>query len=278
MIFTMGRNAEREALFEWVFKVAPREIWLYRLASRNDLAIKSLSDAHAFKVGSGPTEDASTRDLVHAGFIAGKNIDSVQAGDPDIANIQKLLRGRVEFIAVNPVSVAFAARKLGVDMKQLVQTVPVSQEGAGYWVAINKGSDAGCCKSWGPPRASLKNKASSRGFWRNTPIDGGCCEVVGGKPFVGARLAEQVTLTGFAAQCGQPIPPGLRFNPCRDQHPSFSLVNICLTKPWSIIGSCSAAVSGLSLTYSRLGGMYTGCSLLPAPSIQMVASNKGRGI
>jgi len=141
LIFTMGRNAERESLFEWIFKVAPREIWLYRLTSRNDLAIKSLNDAHVFKLGSGPTEDASTRDLVHAGFIIGKNLDSVQAGDPDIANLQKLLRGRVDFIAVNPVSIAFAARKIGVDMKQLSQAVPVNQEGAGYWVAMNKGSD-----------------------------------------------------------------------------------------------------------------------------------------
>lgn len=141
MIFTMGRNAEREELFEWVFKVAPREMWLYRLTTRNDLAIKSLNEAHSFNVGSGPTEDASTRDLVHAGFIVGKNLDSIQAGDPDIANIQKLLRGRVDFIAANPISIAFAARKLGIDMKQLSQVVPVNLEGASYWVAINKKSD-----------------------------------------------------------------------------------------------------------------------------------------
>jgi polar amino acid transport system substrate-binding protein len=140
MIFTLGRNAERENLFEWVFKIAPREIWLYRLASRDDLAIKTLKEAHTFKLGSGPTEDASTRDLVNAGFIIGKNLDSVQAGDPDIANVQKLLRGRVDFIAANPVSIAYAARKSGVDFTQLVKVVPVNQEVAGYWVAMNKGS------------------------------------------------------------------------------------------------------------------------------------------
>lgn len=141
LIFTMGRNPERESLFEWVFRVAPREIWLYRLAQRSDLAIKTLPEAHALRIGSGPTEDASTRDLVHAGFVIGKSIDVVQAGDPDLANLQKLQHGRVDFIAVNPVSIAYAARKLGVDMKQLVQVVPVSQEGLGYWVAMNKDSD-----------------------------------------------------------------------------------------------------------------------------------------
>lgn len=162
MIFTMGRNAEREALFEWVFKIAPREIWLYRLASRNDLAIKTLNDAHAFKLGSGPTEDASTRDLVHSGFIVGKNLDSVQASDPDIANLQKLLLGRVDFIAVNPVSIAFAARKSGVDMKQLTQAVPVNQEGAGYWVAMNKGSDPALVQKLGSSARKLEKQGVFR--------------------------------------------------------------------------------------------------------------------
>ena len=140
LIFTMGRNAEREELFEWVFKVAHREIWLYRLASREELALKSLTEAHPYKIGTGPTEDASTRDLVHAGFILGKHLDSIQASDPDAANLQKLLRKRVDFVAANPVGIAFAARKAGVDMKLIVAAVPVSLEGQGYWVALNRNS------------------------------------------------------------------------------------------------------------------------------------------
>jgi polar amino acid transport system substrate-binding protein len=142
LIFTMGRNAEREELFEWVFKVTNREIWLYRLANRDELALKSLAEAHGYRIGTGPTEDASTRDLVHAGFILGKNLDPIQAADPDAANLQKLMRKRVDFIAVNPVGIAFAARKAGVDMKLLVAAVPVSQDGLGYWVALNRNSSA----------------------------------------------------------------------------------------------------------------------------------------
>ena len=158
LIFTMGRNAEREKLFEWVFKVANREIWLYRLASREELALKSLSEAYAFKIGTGPTEDASTRDLVHAGFILGKNLDSVQASDPDAANLQKLLRKRVDFIAANPVSIAFAARKAGVDMKLLAQVVSVSQESQGYWAALNHNSDPALVQKLGASARKLEKQ------------------------------------------------------------------------------------------------------------------------
>lgn len=141
VLFTLGRSDEREALFDWVFKVAERDIWLFRLASRNEMKLTRLEDALPYKIGSGSTEDASTRDLVHAGFTVGSNLDTVQSGDPDLTNLRKLQLGRVDLIAANPLALVYAAHNLGVDMRNLTPAIRLNGGGPGYWVAISLKSD-----------------------------------------------------------------------------------------------------------------------------------------
>ena len=132
VLFTLGRTAEREPLFDWIFQVSKREIWLFRLASRSDLQLNTLDDARPFKIGTGAMEDAKTRDLVRKGFIIGKNLDSVQSPDSERTNVEKLRLGRIDFLVATPIAVAYATRKLGMSMEILKPALRVNVDSSGY--------------------------------------------------------------------------------------------------------------------------------------------------
>lgn len=143
LLFTMARSADREALFHWVFKVAPREIWLYRLSERTDIQVNQLDDAKNYKVGAGTDEDASTRELIKAGFVVRKNLELVHGTDLDQQNVQKLFAGRMDLLAGNPFSIAFVARDLGLEFSRLVPVLRLTGDNSpGYWVALSLNSDA----------------------------------------------------------------------------------------------------------------------------------------
>jgi len=141
LIFTMGRNADREALFDWLFRIAPREIWLIKLAKKSELTLSSLEEAKKYLIGTGPKEDATTQELVKAGFVIGKNLDSVTTGDPDKTTIQKLFAKRNDLIAGNPVSLAYSAKSLGYDFSETAKVLRLSGENPGYWSALSLKSD-----------------------------------------------------------------------------------------------------------------------------------------
>ena len=68
LLFTLGRNPDRESSFHWLFKVAPRDIWLFRLAGASTMQVNSLDDVRHARVGTGPREDGSTQALLKAVF------------------------------------------------------------------------------------------------------------------------------------------------------------------------------------------------------------------
>lgn len=141
LLFTVSRTAQREPLFHWIARIAPRELWLYRLASRNDIALTQLDQAKAYRLGVGPLEDSSTQGLVERGFVPGAQLDSVQSADPDATNLQKLLAGRFDLMVGNPLSVAYAMQKLHVPEDSVVPAYKWVMEGQGYWLALNSKSD-----------------------------------------------------------------------------------------------------------------------------------------
>lgn len=141
LIFTMGRNAQRESLFHWVARIAPRELWLYRLASRNDIQITQLDQAKRYVLGVASMEDASTQELVARGFEPGRQLDSVQGADPDGMNIQKLLAGRFDLMVGNPISVHYTAQQRGVAPGTIVPAFKWNMDSPGYWVAASLNTD-----------------------------------------------------------------------------------------------------------------------------------------
>jgi len=51
LIYSMGRNVEREPLFKWVDVIARTEVYFYKLKSRPDIKIKTFEDVKKYKIG-----------------------------------------------------------------------------------------------------------------------------------------------------------------------------------------------------------------------------------
>jgi polar amino acid transport system substrate-binding protein len=62
----MTRTPERDAQFEWIGVLSNRQIYLYKLKSRTDIQIKTLSDAGAYKTGL-VREMASAKEFMRKG-------------------------------------------------------------------------------------------------------------------------------------------------------------------------------------------------------------------
>jgi len=142
MIFSMGRNAEREGMFKWVFKVAPREMYFYKLKARKDIKGTSINDLKKYMIGASSSNDAGTKDLINSGFEIGKNIESIEGTDPDISNLRKLISGRVDIAFFNPLNLKNLAQKNNVDISLIEPFLLMSgADHPGYWVAFSNKTD-----------------------------------------------------------------------------------------------------------------------------------------
>ncbi len=73
LLYTVARTDERQNLFKWIGPIAPRKMYLFKMKNRNDIVIKSLTDAQSLVVGS-VRDDAFTQFLLNNGFQKGKNV------------------------------------------------------------------------------------------------------------------------------------------------------------------------------------------------------------
>lgn len=93
MIFSIVRTPQRERQYKWIGAIGSRRAYLYKLASRKDIAINSLSDLRNYKIGVN-RNDLVEAELENMGFKAGDQID-FSNNYTQIVN--KLIAGRIDF-------------------------------------------------------------------------------------------------------------------------------------------------------------------------------------
>ena len=79
LIYSIGRNDQRENLFKWVGVIAPSDVYLYRLKSRSDIKVGQMADVKHHRID-------AVRDDVRAQYLhkAGVPLDrgqGLKAGD-----------------------------------------------------------------------------------------------------------------------------------------------------------------------------------------------------
>jgi polar amino acid transport system substrate-binding protein len=135
LITSMNRNEERENSFKWVGPISPREIWLFKLASREDILLRSLEDAKSYQTGAG-RKSSSADYLIKNGFIENKNL---QLANIEIQNIKKLLLGRIDLVTFNIAEMAWHLRQLTPPATmQMVTPVFLMSGGSQYFIALSK--------------------------------------------------------------------------------------------------------------------------------------------
>lgn len=110
-VYATTRTPEREAKFHWIGPVAPND-WMLFVKADSTVTVKNLDEAKKFRVG-GYRGDAEAEFLEAQGF----KMDN--AGDNDQA-LKKLVDGRIDIMATGMLDGPWAAKKLGVRIKPIL--------------------------------------------------------------------------------------------------------------------------------------------------------------
>ncbi len=132
LILTVARTAEREAWFSWIGPIADREIWLWKLASRSDVAPKTFADLKHYRIGD-TLNNATVETLKEKGIEA-------EVVTHDGQNGKKMLAGRIDLVPMNPYSIEAFAAAGGIPLNQLEPSLLLLRSG-GYYLAVSKDTD-----------------------------------------------------------------------------------------------------------------------------------------
>ena len=111
LIYSISRTPQREDLFQWVGEVVPNNSYLFKLATRQDIALTTVADAKSYRIGTW-REDVSEQYLLSQGFVQGKHLDN--KGNPQ-QNIVKLLKQRLDLTADTELSFYYKVHQLGYE-------------------------------------------------------------------------------------------------------------------------------------------------------------------
>lgn len=136
LIYSITRTPERDALFEWIGPISPRQIFLYKLRRRHDVQVSSLADAASYKTGL-VREMASTKDFINVSGFAAAAFDFAPTVE---SNMKKLFMDRIDLLVSLDWSAAYLAKALEHSPSEL-EPVVLLDKSRSYYFALNKQSD-----------------------------------------------------------------------------------------------------------------------------------------
>lgn len=143
LIYSIKKTPQRAGLFKWVGKIAPRELWIFKLKDRQDIKIKKFDDLKKYLV-SALIENASTHELINKGFKKSKNLDLVSS---HAIMIKKLFKKRADLVPFNPLELLYRINKIRKEKDELFQNIKYSdcekvflltEKGEQYYMAFSK--------------------------------------------------------------------------------------------------------------------------------------------
>ncbi len=134
LIYSIARSAEREPLFQWIGKIAPYRIHLYKLKSRKNVKVSSLEDAKHYIVG-GEFADIKQAYLIKQGFVEDKNL---QLASSDEINIRMLFAGRIDLLPFDDFSLPIMLNREGHSLAELEPVVFLKDISYDLYLAANK--------------------------------------------------------------------------------------------------------------------------------------------
>jgi polar amino acid transport system substrate-binding protein len=137
LIYSIVRTPEREGKFEWIAQIAPRAVYLYKLAARHDIKVRSLDDLRPYRIA------ATRNDVVDEQLQQLKLTADLAANDE--SNLRKLEVGRVDLMVASALSMPGICERAGVSCA-LLERIMIMPGLGDYYVAA----------SLGTPRATLQ--------------------------------------------------------------------------------------------------------------------------
>lgn len=137
LIYSIGRNSQRENLFKWVGVIAPYKVYFFALKERSDIKIDHLDDAKKYKIGT-TIDDAREQYLLSKGFDKGVQIEEVGTND---LNVKKLFWKRIDLVPMPELVGYDLTKRSGFDPSQLRKVFEIKDiSSEGLYMAFSKGT------------------------------------------------------------------------------------------------------------------------------------------
>ena len=130
LIYSIGRNEQRETLFKWVDVIAPYDVYLYRLKSRTELKVGSVADIKHYRIG-------AVRDDVRAQYLEKAEVP-LDLVIEDSANAKKLASQRIDMFPIDELAQVALYRREGLDPGSVVKVFKLDALSAGLYMAFSK--------------------------------------------------------------------------------------------------------------------------------------------
>ena len=132
LIYSIGRNVEREPLFKWVDVIARTEVYFYKLKSRLDIKIKKFDDVKKFKIG-------AVRDDFRAQWLLKQGIkDQLNLVPDDRQNMRNLFARKIDIFPIGEFVAYHIAHQEGQAFNNLEKTMYVKDMSADLYMAFSK--------------------------------------------------------------------------------------------------------------------------------------------
>lgn len=129
LIYSIGRNEQREALFQWVDIIAPYNVYMYRLKSRPHVQVQKVEQLSRYRVG-------AVRDDVRAQYLEKNGIPTELVVD-DSANAHKLASARIDLFPIDEIAQVALYRREGLDPGSVEKALPLPDLSSGLYMAFS---------------------------------------------------------------------------------------------------------------------------------------------
>jgi polar amino acid transport system substrate-binding protein len=153
LIYSIVRTPQRETQFNWIATIAPRNVYLYKLAARQDIQLHALADLKPYRIAAN-RGDVVEEQLHQLGLTA-------DLSAKDVFSLQKLLAGRVDLIVATELSMNNLCLRANVSCALLERSMQMP-EISGYYVAASLGTPAATVQRLRQAFAQLHNSEVMR--------------------------------------------------------------------------------------------------------------------
>ncbi|MCE2572904.1 substrate-binding periplasmic protein [Motilimonas eburnea] len=135
LIYSISRTHQREPYFHWIGPIASIQSHFFSLKSRQDIApFNQLKDARQYQVG-------SIRDDYIEQFLLLHGFTKLQRNNNHEANLDKLLRGRIDLWPVSTETASYYLGLRGLSLEQELKRVHTISEFSGTELYMAMGLD-----------------------------------------------------------------------------------------------------------------------------------------
>lgn len=118
-IYSISKSEERQRLFQWVGALSYNITGIYALKQRQDIQLRSLDDAHHYRIAV-TRDDITHHYLLEHGFREGKELYVLDSVD---SMLQVLVnrRNEIDLVLVNTTILKYRAEEAGMNSTQFVR-------------------------------------------------------------------------------------------------------------------------------------------------------------